>query len=213
MRRMKRLQTSLLVVPLLACAACRSPYYADRGAALGGVAGGLAGAALGNQGHNAVGGAILGTAVGALTGAAIGDSMDAELERRQALIEAKTGRRMAGAVTTSDVTTMVKSGLSDDVVINHVRANGVASQMTPNDIIQMHENGVSENVINAMQQTASSQVVAQPVPYGPYAGPVIVEESYVVPRYWAPGPYWCGPGPYGHHYRRPGVTWGFSYGR
>ena len=37
-------------------------------------------------------------------------------------------------------------------------ANGVATQLTPNDIIHMHDNGVSEKVINAMQQTASSQV-------------------------------------------------------
>jgi surface antigen len=211
MKRTKRPRISLLIVPLLACAACRSPYYADQGAALGGIAGGLTGAALGDRGDNAVGGALIGTAVGALTGAAIGDSMDAELDRRQALIEAKTGRRMAGAVTTSDVMTLVKSGLSDDVIINHVRANGVAAQLTPNDIIQMHENGVSEKVINAMQQTVSSQVVGPAVPYGP---PVIIEESYVVPPpYWRPGPYCYGPGPYRHHYRRPGVAWGFSYAR
>jgi surface antigen len=208
MNRMKPLLISLWVVPLLACAACRSPYYADQGAALGGIAGGLTGAALGDRQDNALGGALIGTAVGALTGAAIGDSMDAELDRRQALIEAKTGRRMAGAVTTSDVVTMVKSGLSDDVVINHVRANGVASLLTPNDIIHMHDSGVSEKVINAMQQTAASQVAAPPIAYGT---PVIIQEPYVVPHYWRPAPYWCGPGPYRHHYRPPGVTWGFSY--
>ena len=79
--------------------------------------------------------------------------------------------------------TLVKSGLSDDVIVNHVRANGVASQLTPNDIIQMHENGVSEKVINAMQQTASSQLAGPAVPYGQ---PVIIEESYVVPPLLAP---------------------------
>ena len=121
MKRAKRLRICLLVVPLLACTACRSPYYADQGAALGGIAGGLTGAAPATGADNALGGALIGTAVGALTGAAIGDSMDAELDRRQALIEAKTGRRMAGAATTSDVMTMVKSGLSDDVIVNHVR--------------------------------------------------------------------------------------------
>ncbi|MHB0958068.1 MAG: glycine zipper domain-containing protein [Pirellulaceae bacterium] len=211
MKCTKRLSISLLVVPLLTCAACRSPYYADRGAAMGGVAGGLAGAALGDRSNNALGGALIGTAVGALSGAAIGDSMDAEVERRQALIEAKVGRRMSGAVTTSDVMTMSRSGLGDEVIINHVRANGMVSQLTPNDIIQMHENGVSERVINAMQQMASTQVVAPPAAY---SAPIIIEESYMVPPpYWRPRPYCYGPGPYHHHYRRAGASWGFSYSR
>jgi len=210
MKPLKHLPIVLLCVPLLSFSACRSPYYADQGAALGGVAGGLTGAALGDKQGNALGGAVLGTAVGALAGAAIGDSMDAEVERRQALIEAKTGRRMAGVVTTTDVTTMVTSGLSDDVVINHIRANGVAAPLTPSDIIEMHDLGVSEKVINAMQQTAARQVTPPPVTY---AAPVIVEDPWVVAPYWHPGPFWHGPGPYRHHYRRPGMTWGFSYSR
>ena len=196
-----------MIVPLLSFSGCRSPYYADQGAALGGVAGGLTGAALGDKQGNALGGAIVGTAVGALAGAAIGDSMDAEVERRQALIEAKTGQRMEGLVSTADVTTMTTSGLSDDVIINHIRANGVAAPLTPKDIIEMHDMGVSEKVINAMQQTSARQA-APPVAY---ATPVIVEEPYVVAPYWHPSPFWYGPGPYRHHYRRPGMTWGFSY--
>ena len=210
MKPTKHLPIVLLFVPLLSFAACRSPYYADRGAALGGLAGGLTGAALGDRQGNAAGGALIGTAVGALTGAAIGDSMDAEVERRRALIEARTGQRMMGLVTNSDVTTMVTSGLSDDVIINHICANGVASPLTPNDIIQMHDKGVSEKVINAMQQTAARQITPPPVSY---AAPVVIEEPYVVAPYWRPGPYWHGPGPYRHAYRRPGMTWGFSYSR
>ena len=128
---------------------CRSPYYADKGAAVGGVAGGLAGAALGDQSGNAAGGALVGTALGALTGAAIGDSMDAEVGYRQAAYEAQ--QRLANAVSTSDVISMTASGLGEDVIINHVRANGVRASLTPGEIIQLHENGVSENVINAMQ--------------------------------------------------------------
>ena len=199
---------SLLALLCLSSAACRSPYYADQGAALGGLAGGLTGAALGDKQGNAAGGALIGTAVGALTGAAIGDSMDAEVERRQALIEAKMGRRLAGVVTTSDVTAMAASGLSDDVIINHVRANGVASQPTPRDIIQMHENGVSEDVINAMQQTYAQQTAPPPAVYG---APVILEETYVAPPYMVRHPSWYGPPRYRHYPRRPGVTWGFSY--
>jgi hypothetical protein len=206
MKSTNYLRTLLLCATLLPLSACRSPYYADQGAALGGVAGGLTGAALGDKQGNALGGAVLGTAVGALAGAAIGDSMDAEVERRTAMIEAKTGRRMAGLVTTDDVTTMVASGLSDDVIINHIRANGIAAPLTPGDIIQMHDSGVSEKVINAMQQTSARQL-SPPVTY---AAPVYVEEPWVVAPYW-PGPFWHRPGPCYPPRRRPGMTWGFSY--
>jgi hypothetical protein len=205
MKSRKHLQAALWTLPLVLLSACRSPYYADKGAALGGLAGGLTGAALGDRGGNALGGAVLGTAVGALAGAAVGDSMDAEVERRQALIEAKTGRRMAGLVTTTDVTTMVSSGLSDDVICNHIRANGVASSLTPNDIIHLHDSGVSEKVINEMQN-ASARQVQPPVAY---TTPVVVEEPYVVAPVWHPRPYWYGP-PGPPHYRRPGWSWGVA---
>lgn len=191
---------------LVVSAGCRSPNYADQGAALGGIAGGLAGAAIGDHNDNALGGALLGGAVGALSGAVIGDSMDAEVARRQAAIEAKMGRRMAGAVTVADVTSMVSAGLSDDLIVNHVYAHGVSAPLTPNDIIRMHDSGVSEKVINAMQQASVSQVAAAPVGY---PAPVIVEEVYMPPPYYYARPYW--PGPPHCYYRRPGVSWGFSY--
>lgn len=191
---------------LLALMGCQSPYYADKGAALGGIAGGLTGAALGDQSGHAAGGALVGTAVGALTGAAVGDSMDAELERRQAV--ATRQERLARAVSISDVTEMVASGLGDDVIINHIRANGVRRNLAPREIIQLHERGVSEEVIDAMQQEAASHSAPVSVVRGP---PVVIEESYVVPRYWGP-PRWRHFPRHPHYYRRrPGVSWGFSY--
>jgi hypothetical protein len=80
---------------------------------------------------------------------------------------------------------MMTSGLSDDVIITHIRTHGVAASLTPNDIIRLHDSGVSENVINAMQETSASQVGPPAVAY---ATPVIIEESYVVPPYWHPRP-------------------------
>jgi uncharacterized protein YcfJ len=203
MKLVRSTDALLLALTLLGLAGCRSPYYADRGAALGGVTGGLAGAALGDNSGNAVGGAVLGTAVGALTGAAIGDSMDAEVERRQAI--AASHQQMVNAVTTADVMTMTASGLGEDVIVNNIRTNGVRGSLTPGDIIELHDNGVSEKVINAMQQQASRQTVPPAVVSGP---PVIIEESYVVPSCWGPYRRYHHP----RYYRRhPGVSWGFSY--
>ncbi len=208
MKPMRFVSFSFVSIVLLSLIGCRSPYYADLGAALGGVAGGLAGAALGDHSGNAVGGALLGSAVGAVTGAAVGDSMDAEVDRRQAIAE--TRRRLANAVSPADVTAMSASGLGENVIINHIRANGVKSSLTPGQIIELHENGVSEKVINAMQREGSRQAGPPVVVNGP---PVIIEESYIVPPY-------CGPPPYRHHFRppphyrrRPGVSWGVSYSR
>lgn len=199
----------LIAVSVAPSAGCRSPYYADQGAALGGLAGGLTGAALGDAHGAALGGAAVGTAVGALAGAAIGDSMDAEVARRQALIEAKTGRRMAGTATTADVTAMVTSGLSDDVIITHVRTHGVAAPLTTTEIIRLHESGVSEKVINAMQEVSATQASLPPVAY---ATPVVIEQPYMAPPVWYARPYWHGGGPYCRP-AQPGVSWGFSYSR
>ena len=148
----------------------------------------------------------MGTAVGALTGAAIGDSMDAEVDRRQAIVQ--TQQRLANAVSTTDVAAMSASGLGEDVIINHIRANGVRASLTPGEIIELHEGGVGERVIDAMQQEAARLTMPPRVMSGP---PVIIEESYIVPPY-------CGPRPYRQYHhssrsyrRRPGVSWGFSY--
>ncbi len=197
---------SVVTFVLLSLVGCRSPYYADKGAAVGGIAGGLAGAALGDQSGHAAGGALIGSAVGALTGSAIGDSMDEEVARRTAMVENQ--RRLANAVSTTDVTAMATSGLGDEVIVNHIRANGVRAALTPSQIIELHENGVSETIINAMQEEAARQSTRPVLVGGP---PVIVEEPYVVPTY-------CGPGPYRYYHRapyyyrrRPGVRWGFTY--
>ncbi len=206
MKLVKLLWCSAVVWCVSTQVGCRSPYYADRGAALGGVAGGLAGAALGDQSGHAAGGALVGTAVGALTGAAIGDSMDAEVERREAV--ALNQQRWANAVTSADVVRMTASGLGDDVIVNHVRANGVRSNLSPAEIIDLHNQGVSERVISAMQDQATRQsaprVVSSP--------PVIIEESYVVPPYCGPRPYrYYHHAPPRYHHRHPGMTWGFSF--
>ena len=197
---------ALLVTVLLV--GCRSPYYADKGAALGGVAGGLAGAALGDQSGHAAGGALMGSAVGALTGAAIGDSMDAEVDRSpgDGANSAAIGKCSIDHGRNCHVR-LWTGGRCDHQ--SHSCQWGARS-LTPGEIIELHENGVSERVIDAMQQEAARMTVPPTVVGG---RPVIIEESYIVPPY-------CGPRPYRHyHYptrahRRPqGVTWGFSYSR
>jgi hypothetical protein len=132
---------------------CRSPYYSDRGALAGGLAGAGIGAALGDASGNAGPAALVGAAIGTITGNAIGEGIDADLARSRAEIEARMGRQMSGAVSNEDVVAMTQAGLSEDVIATHIRAHGVAHPPAVNDLIVLRNQGVSDRVIQALQQT------------------------------------------------------------
>lgn len=182
--------------------------YAQRGALAGGLTGAGVGAAIGESGGDAVPGAILGGAVGALTGAVVGDGIDAD-RARQAEIEARIGRQLAGAVTADDAIAMTRAGLSDEVITSHIRANGVAHPPGVNDLIYLRNQGVSDAVIKSLQSSPGPVAVVR-APTGP--PPVVVQEYVYDP--------WCAPPPpprwyyhHRHHHPRhhPGVTWGFQF--
>jgi outer membrane lipoprotein SlyB len=179
---------------------CRSPYYADRGALFGGLTGAGVGALVGDAAGNAGAGAVIGTAVGALTGAAVGDNIDADLARSRAEIEARMGRQMQGAVTPTDVIAMTQAGLSDDVIVTHIRANGVAQPLAVNDLIGLRNTGVRDSVINAMQQTPPrvGQATAVYPGYPGYPAYPVAAQPVIVERYYPP---W-GPPPAAFYYQR-----------
>lgn len=194
---------------VVACGGCYSPYYADRGALIGGGVGAATGAIIGEAAANQpLAGAVIGGAAGALTGGVIGAGMDEQEARNRALIEAKLGRRVAaGAVTVNDVVAMSKAGVADDVVINHIRANGMVAAPRSDDLIYLQQQGVSPRVVAAMQEPPTVAV-------RPASGPVIVREPAPViieEHYWGPRPYYYG---HHHHHRhwcpppRRGVSWG-----
>lgn len=193
------------IVLAVGTAGCKSPYYADKGAALGAAAGALTGAAIGNNNGNTAAGAIIGTAVGAITGAAIGESIDADVARNNAIIEQRMGRRMAGAVSIGDAISLTQAGLSDDVIISHIKANGVAAPLKPADLITLNQNGVRDPVIKAMQNPPP------PPPPSATPRPIVVEERhYVAPVYSCDPCYWHHP-PHFHHRHRTGVHWGVTF--
>jgi hypothetical protein len=207
-------RSSSLLIVILCLAGCASPYYADRGALFGGLTGAGVGALVGDAAGNAGAGAAIGTAVGALTGAAVGDHIDADLARSRAEIEARMGRQMQGAVTAQDVVAMTQAGLSDDVIVTHIRASGVAQPLAVNDLIHLRNMGVRDTVINAMQQTPTraAQLTAAVQPTAVYPAYAVPPPVVVAPYYpvWAPP-----PPPIGFHYHhhrghRGRVGWGVS---
>jgi hypothetical protein len=209
---MTRFLSPILSVSLLVVlgAGCQSPYHADRGALGGGLLGAGVGALVGNAVGNPGAGAAIGAGVGAVSGAAIGAGMDEVEAKNRAMIEQQLGRQIvAGAVTTDEVVNMTNAGVDDQLIINHVRAHGMAVPLSSGDLILLKQQGISPSVVEAMQtspqRVAQGQVVvAQPAPQ-----PVIVEEIHYGAPYWGPPPY--------HHYRhryppRPGVSWGVAVG-
>jgi outer membrane lipoprotein SlyB len=212
---MKVRLAEVLSLSILAVACgCQATSYAERGATLGALTGALGGAAIGEHNGDAASGALVGSVVGALAGAAVGDTIDYEAARSAEIIEQRMGRKIAGAVAMEDVIAMSQAGLSEKVITTHLRANGVASPPSVDDLITLRNAGVSDAVVQVMQQTppptaqVSSQYESSPYRVGP-PGPVIIEEHHYV----AP------PFPYHrhHHHRhhppnRSAVHWGVSFG-
>ena len=190
----------------VALAGCQSPYHADQGALFGGVLGAGTGAVVGHALGNTGAGAVVGAGVGAISGAAIGAGMDESEARNRALIEQRMGQQVAaGAVSSPDVIAMTRANVDEGLIINHVRTHGLAAPLQTADVIYLQQQGVSKNVIAAMQVQAVAVVAPQPVPGYPPPGVVLVEER------WGPGHYYHGRP---HYYTPPPqVGVGFSFSR
>lgn len=208
MDRIARPSSFLLLAAIITpiAAGCYSPYHTDRGALVGGLTGAGVGALVGNAVGNTGAGAAIGAGVGALSGAAIGSSMDEMEARNRAMIEQQLGRRVAaGAVTIDDVVAMTRGGVNDELIVNHVRAHGMARPLQASDLIMLQQQGVSTRVIAAMQEPPAPKTAVQPPPQ-----PVIIEQApppVIVAPY---DPYWRRPCYPHHHHRHPGVSWGIS---
>jgi hypothetical protein len=196
------------LLAVLVTAGCNSPYHADRLALAGGLLGGGTGAIIGDALGNTGAGTAIGAGVGALAGAAVGDSMDEMEARNRAMIASQLGREVRpGAVTIEDVIMMSQAGVDDELIIRHIRANGMARVPGPNELISLTQQGVSTSVVRAMQEPPPPARREAVVVQEPSPRPVIVEEYHYGPGWYTPPPYYY----YRHRPPRPRVGWGFSY--
>jgi hypothetical protein len=202
----KILAPLVLAITVVIGSGCQSPYYADRGAGLGALAGAGAGAIIGDAtGGNAASGALIGAGLGAITGGVVGSGMDEMQARNRAEIAAQMGRHVqAGAATIDEVVAMSRSGVNPLLIQNYVRTSGMARPLSAADVIYLHNQGVSADVIQVMQSPPmpAPTVVAQGSPPA-----VIVEEHYYGPPMWHPhyGYRHCYP-----HRRGPHTSFGFT---
>ncbi len=145
----------------LLTAACETPSgrtdYTGGGALAGAAIGAGSGAIIGSATRHAGEGALIGGAIGALSGALIGNSIERSqreaLERQspQTLTRVEQGQPL----TLADIKALAKAGVSDEVIISQIRNSRTVYRLSANEIIELHEAGVSNRVIDFMINTPS----------------------------------------------------------
>jgi outer membrane lipoprotein SlyB len=171
----------------------------ERGAVIGGLGGALAGAAIGKHNGETAVGALIGGAAGLVAGSAIGKAQDNAQARQQAYYQQQWQQQQQQAlraVSTQDVVLMTQQGVDPQIIITQIHRNGVARRLEVADVIALHQQGVSEPVISALQNAPLATVVA---PAQVYSRPVVVQ------HYVAPAPVYYHTYPhYHHHHHRHG---------
>jgi hypothetical protein len=194
-------------------------YHNDTasGTILGGAFGAITGAIIGGK-HHAGQDALIGAGVGAVTGNLLGRSKDAADDRRAAQGAAAVGQMNAQAaamaVTDADLVQMTRAGLSEDVIISTMRSRGSRVDLSPQSLIALRQQGVSDRVVMAAQQmSAGSGYIAGTPPVGPTVlSEVPPPPAVIVAPAYRPYPYWYYPRPYYygyHHHPHTVVRVGF----
>jgi outer membrane lipoprotein SlyB len=201
-----------------------TPNRTATGALIGGGIGAASGALIGGGRHGAEG-ALIGGALGAVTGGLIGHSMDEEQRERLRAQAPQTYERVdqGQPLGLADVKAMAKAGVGDEVIISQIRSTHTIYRLSAADIIDLHNSGVSQKVMNFMINTASQGAAAptqSTVTYVAQAPPPPPVETVVVAP--APGYIWIGgewvwqgrwvwaAGHWGYP-PRPGVVWVGGY--
>lgn len=190
----RKLSIALLGCSLLAGGTCHAQQNTAQGAVLGGATGAVIGGLLGKQSHHTAGGAVIGGVVGAVAGGAIGRQQDNELARReyayqqslynqQQQVYVQQQAAIQSGVSPADVVTMTRSGVNDGVIMSQLQTRGVQRRLEVNDIISLHQQGVSDTVISAMQSAPVAGQIARPAYTQPTT--VVYEQP---PVYYRPAP-------------------------
>ncbi len=158
---MKNLAIGILsVVMAVGLVGCETPEgRPDRtatGALTGGALGAGTGAIIGSMKGQAGAGAAIGGVLGAIAGGAIGHGMDSqqrdlERQRVQSIPRIEQGQPLGIA----DIKAMAKAGISDEVMISHIRNSRTVYRLTTAEIIDLKDAGVSQKVIDFMINTQS----------------------------------------------------------
>ena len=95
----------------------------------------------------------------------------------------------AAAVTVPDVVAMTQAHVAEGIIVDRIRTRGIAAQLQTNDVIYLHQQGVSDNVIGAMEsQPVATAGRLRTTTMRLRRNAVYVGGGYYGPRYYYPGP-------------------------
>ena len=108
-----------------------------------------------------------------------------------------------------EIVAMTRAGVDPRLIVNYVNNSGVAQPVGVQDVIYLTQQGVSPDVIQAMQTPHVAQAPAYVVP-APPPGPVIIEEYHYGRPYYGPPPHYHFYH-HGHGHHGPRVGWGVTF--
>jgi hypothetical protein len=165
--------------------------HAETGAATGSLLGAGAGALVGGAKGHAATGALIGAGAGGVAGGLIGASQDEQDRRNREIV---TSASQTGPLSVADVVNMTHEGLGDDTIMSAICSSHSVFHLTPADLIELHTQGVSDRVAQAMLGPGPELEFFAPTPT--FERAVILEAAPAAPCCVSPSIY-VGVG-YGH---------------
>ena len=148
---MKKTTSITICAAIVLMAGCQGQTNrAGEGAVLGGLLGATAGAIIGHQSGHGVEGAAIGAAAGVAAGAITGSQIQkqpAQTTAAQPVQQTANPNQMSIA----QIADLSKQGVNEAVIIDKIRLTNSRYTLTAADINNLKQQGVSQNIINAMQ--------------------------------------------------------------
>ncbi len=187
--RCQALLGGVLLLPLVGTG-CAGMSNTDAGVLGGAGIGAVVGGIVGHFCHNTAAGAAVGAVAGGVTGGVIGNQVDKK-EQRQAILASQAQQ----AAQLQQIAEMAQSHVSDAVIISNIQQSGFYYPITGEQVNYLHQYGVSDQVIIALQQRTSPVVYVQQAQPVVYASPPAV---VVAGPYYPPPPVAVGVGVHIH---------------
>jgi len=92
----------------------------------------------------------------------------------------------AGQVSKEDIKKLSAAGISDDVILSYVKANGGVAKLSAEDVVELKQAGASEKLLTSILSNAAPaapQPVQQPATSAPAPTPTYVDST---PYYYTP---------------------------
>ena len=141
----------LVLASVLGCQTTQNTKAVE-GALIGGLVGAAGGGIIGHQSGHGGEGAAIGLAAGAMTGAIIGSQMPQSAQPAQpTAAQPSQQANNPNQMTVQQIVDLAKQGVNEAVIIDKIRISNSRFALSASDIDYLKNQGVSQNVINAMK--------------------------------------------------------------